>query len=593
MTSPDHNLEQLARIAPHYQIGRELGRGGMGIVYLARELQLDRPVALKVLPPHLASNPTIRERFLREARTAAQLSHPNIVPIYRAEEVDGFAYFAMAYIEGENLAERVRDRGPLPAAEVVRIMRESAWALAYAHARGVIHRDIKAANIMIERASGRAIVTDFGIARDSRAAALTADGEVLGTVHYMAPEQANGEPVDGRSDLYSLGIAGYHALSGRLPFEGDNPAAVLVAVASRPAPSLALVAPAVPERLVAVVDRCLRRDPADRFATGEQLAEALERSSGDPAVSLPGAKPDRMIPEAEARALWLRAAQLQAEAATRLELRSREGSGFSAVSPADPTTGYRLRDVELAAREVGIGAEFVALALAEQPTGAGARLAAAGLPEERVTTALLGTSQRSLSVSRVLRASPKLVLDAIGQLFPARPYLMAFQDAVGGHPLDGGVMSFAVPNMMQAAGASVLSTYTSFTYRMYQLELFQLNVTLRPVQAQSAACEVTIYGDLRSGMHKNLKADGWIAAALGAIGGGLGAVGGFAAGIGALSALPALGAAAVVGGVSLIGYRASYRHALRKATTELEGLLAALEAQLRSGQLFGTRPILP
>src|SRR5690606_3219825 len=251
-------------------------RGGMGVVYLARETRLDRPVAIKVLPPHLTGDATIRERFLREARTAAQLSHPHIVPIYRAEEANRCAYFVMAFIEGENLAERVRDRGPLPPVEVVRLLRESAWALAYAHLRGVVHRDIKAANIMIERGSGRAVLTDFGIARDSHASSLTQAGEVVGTVHYMSPEQANGLPLDGRSDLYSLGVAGFQALSGRLPFEGDNPAAVLLAVSSRTAPSLGAVAPQVPAPLVEVIDRCLRKEPDERYPTGEALAEALE-----------------------------------------------------------------------------------------------------------------------------------------------------------------------------------------------------------------------------------------------------------------------------------------------------------------------------
>jgi serine/threonine protein kinase len=591
---PDPIREAFAPLlAGSYTIERELGRGGMGVVYLAREVRLDRLVAIKVLPPHLAGDPTVRERFLREARTAAQLSHPNIVPIYRAEEVGGFAYFAMAFIEGENLLERVRDRGPLPTADVVRWLRESAWALAYAHARGVVHRDIKAANIMVERGSGRAVVTDFGIARDTNSTSLTQAGEVVGTVHYMSPEQANGGPLDGRSDPYSLGIAGYQALSGRLPFEGDNPAAILLAVASREAPSLASVAPQVPRPLVEVIDRCLRKQPEDRFPTGEALAEALGQALERSHATTTASTSDRVIPADQAEALWLRAAQLQSDAASRLEQRSRQGTGLTGITTALASGGYRLRDVEAAAQEVGINPEFVALALAEQ---AGPRHAVmspvSGTRKDRAITTLLGTSERSLSVSRVIRGSPKGVLEAIGRVLPGRPYLLTFKDAVGGHPLDGGVLVFTVPNMMKGMGMGSAESYTPFTYRMYQIELFQLNVTLRPVQGSSSgACEVTVYGDLRPGLHRNLSVNRWIASVVGVTAGGLGtAIGAGALTLGALALLPGVAAAAVLGGVSLASYRWLYRHALKKSTEELDGMLLALETQLRSQQLFGGPP---
>ena len=265
-------------LAGRYSLQRELGRGGMGVVYLAHEVALDRPVALKLLPPHLAAEPALRERFLREARTAARLSQPNIVPIHAVDEVGRFVFFTMAYVEGDSLGVTIRRRGALPAADAARILREVAWALAYAHAQGVVHRDVKPDNILLEQGSGRALVTDFGIAQVSAVAGLTGRGEVLGTAEYMSPEQASGEAVDERSDIYSLGVVGFYLLSGRLPFDGDSVAAILAKHITQPAPPVASVAPETPRHLAQAVDRCLAKRPAERFANGEDLAAALSRS---------------------------------------------------------------------------------------------------------------------------------------------------------------------------------------------------------------------------------------------------------------------------------------------------------------------------
>src|SRR5687768_3788265 len=248
----------------------------MGVVYLARDVQLDRDVAIKVLPTHLANDPVARDRFVREARMAAGLSHPHIVPIHRVGEASGFVFFVMSYVEGETLGERLRTRGPLPPAEAARVLREVAWALAYAHGRGIVHRDVKPDNILLEAGTGRALVTDFGIAHGGAAPGPGTDpGKVMGTAHFMSPEQAANEPVDGRSDLYSLGVVGYLAVSGRLPFEAENLPALLLLQATDAPRSVSLVAPGIPRALAAAIDRCLDSDPAGRFPDGETLAAAL------------------------------------------------------------------------------------------------------------------------------------------------------------------------------------------------------------------------------------------------------------------------------------------------------------------------------
>ncbi|HEX7023773.1 MAG TPA: serine/threonine-protein kinase, partial [Gemmatimonadales bacterium] len=245
------------------------------MVYLAREVALDRAVAIKLLPPALAAQPAMRERFLREARTAAQLSQPNIVPIHTVDETAGFVYFVMAYIDGETLGERVRALGPLPPGETGRILREIAWALAYAHAQGVIHRDLKPDNIILERATGRAVLTDFGIARRLESSGLTAGGELIGTPEYMSPEQTGGSALDGRTDLYSLGVVGFYALSGRLPFEAPTVPGVLVKQATEPAPPVSRYAPGAPRALSQAIMRCLEKSPSARFSDAKGFADAL------------------------------------------------------------------------------------------------------------------------------------------------------------------------------------------------------------------------------------------------------------------------------------------------------------------------------
>jgi len=276
-----HDLAPLtAALGDRYHLERELGRGGMGAVYLARDRRLDRPVALKVLPEEFAAVPELRERFLRETRLAAGFSHPNIVPVFAVEEGAGVLAFAMGFVEGESLAARVARDGPLGQRDLVRLLQDVGYALAYAHGRGVVHRDIKPDNIMIERATGRALVMDFGIARAiapaTGTAGLTRVGEVVGTPEYMSPEQASGDHVDGRADLYSLGLVGWFAACGRPAIAGDTTQRILVRQLTEPVPSVATRRPELPRPLIEVIDRCCAKEPGERFANAEGLVEALD-----------------------------------------------------------------------------------------------------------------------------------------------------------------------------------------------------------------------------------------------------------------------------------------------------------------------------
>jgi serine/threonine protein kinase len=277
-----------ASIGDRYLIESELGRGGMAVVYGALDTRLNRRVAIKVLPPDLAFNADVRERFLREAQTAAQLSHPSIVPIYTVDETNAVVFFVMALVDGESLGERLERRGVCPPDEVQRVLHDVADALDYAHRNGVVHRDIKPDNIIIDRASGRPVVTDFGIARamasDSR---LTVTGVAMGTPKYMSPEQALGErEVDGRSDIYSLAVVGYQMLTGSPPFTaGNTPALLMKHVSERPRP-LHTVRPGLPEALVGAITRSLAKQPEERWRDAGQFRDALSGIGAAGAVAV-------------------------------------------------------------------------------------------------------------------------------------------------------------------------------------------------------------------------------------------------------------------------------------------------------------------
>lgn len=534
-------------LAGLYQVDRELGRGGMGVVLLARDLRLDRMVAIKTLPQHLADDPVIRERFLREARTAAALSHPRIVPIHHAAESDGTVYFIMGLVDGGSVAHHVRELGRLPPEVCVPIITDVAEALGYAHGRGVVHRDIKAENILIDGSTGRAMVTDFGIARLAEAAPMTATGTVLGTVHYMSPEQVSGDRLDGRSDLYALGVLGFLMLSGRFPFEHEAASAVLVAHVTKHAPALRSVAPDVPEALAAIIDQLLLRDPGARFQSADALLSALEN------VSLPADAarlPARRLSSQEANLVWERAALLQ------------EMTGQVVPPPIPPrdrtpaqplTSGYQVDDVVAAAQEVGIERKYVDRALAERaPSDSGQA------PMGVVREGEVMHTKPSLWVGSHTRLEYEAVVD--GEIHPDR-----FEELVedcrrafgelGTASIVGRTMTFTT-NMPAATGSNP--------------RRLQVTVTSRAGRTTIRAAE-----DLRQIAH------GMLGGITGGVGGGLGGV--MAGMIMGATQNPLLAVPAMLG-IAGAGYAASrfgVRYLSRKRSRELTRAVEKLASHVQ------------
>jgi len=267
-----------AALGTHYEIVRELGKGGMGSVFLAHEKGLDRDVAIKVLPPDRSASEFYRDRFRLEARAAARLNHANIVPLHTFGEHDGMLYYVMGYVEGESLAQRLEREGYIEEAESTRILAALADALHYAHGRGVLHRDVKPQNILIESGSNRPLLTDFGISKIAvEGVQMTSTGMILGTPAYMSPEQAAGSPdVDRRSDLYSLGLVAYAMLSGRLPFEGRTPGELISRRLVSDAPRLVSRDGSAGTALIDTIMKCLARDPRERWADCDVFGRALQ-----------------------------------------------------------------------------------------------------------------------------------------------------------------------------------------------------------------------------------------------------------------------------------------------------------------------------
>ncbi len=264
----------IGQIISHYEITEKLGEGGMGVVYKARDLRLDRPVALKFLPPHLLGNEEVRKRFEREAKAAAALQHPNICPVYEIDEVDGRMFIAMAYLEGEELTKRIEE-SPLSVERLLDIATQVARGLQEAHSKGVVHRDIKPANIM-DTKSGQAVLMDFGLAQlASSSSKLTQEGTTLGTSAYMSPEQTTGETVDHRTDVWALGVVLYEMAAGQAPFQGYYEQAILYSILHEAPEPITALRTGIPPELERIANKCLTKRADERYQTVSDLLADL------------------------------------------------------------------------------------------------------------------------------------------------------------------------------------------------------------------------------------------------------------------------------------------------------------------------------
>ncbi|MGH3710633.1 MAG: protein kinase domain-containing protein [Pseudonocardiaceae bacterium] len=279
---------------PGYRVLSRLGHGTMGVVYLAEDVQLRREVALKVLAPTLVDQELFRQRFDRESHSAATLDHPHIIPIYAAGAAAGARYIAMRYVAGGDLRTLIETTGPLSLTQMTAVIVAMADALDAAHAQGIVHRDVKPANILVDNRGGQEhyYLSDFGIARNiSAGASLTSTGQVMGTIDYLAPEQVQGKPVDGRADLYALGCVLYHCLTGAVPFPRDDIAALMWAHVHEEPPPVTTRRPELPAELDRIVAKAMAKQPAERYPTGRELALALRGLSAGPMIRDDGGEP--------------------------------------------------------------------------------------------------------------------------------------------------------------------------------------------------------------------------------------------------------------------------------------------------------------
>jgi len=320
-----------------YELEKELGRGGMAIVFKARDKSLEREVAIKVLPFSLSFDAEFVERFQREARTAGKLEHPNIIPIYRVGKSGRVIYFVMKYIRGKSLSAVVEARGALPVPELRRVLIECSRALGFAHKHGIVHRDIKPDNIMFDEL-GQAIVTDFGIAKAQSGARLTGTGMSIGTPHYMSPEQARAQNLDGRSDLYSLGVVAYQCLTGHVPFDGEDSFSIGYKHIMEELPTPPLES-ADQRELFAIIQKMMAKKADDRFQTAEELVQTLDSLGGASvrmSVSDVATMPTRAIPSVKPPAIQAAATTPLPRASASMMKKPDEAAMGAAAAPAAP-----------------------------------------------------------------------------------------------------------------------------------------------------------------------------------------------------------------------------------------------------------------
>ena len=371
---PSDAPDSLGRLG-QYEVREVVGRGGMGVVLKANDSKLNRIVAVKVLAPELASNAAARKRFVREARAAAAVSHDHVVTIYAVED-DPLPYLAMEFIDGVSLQEKIDRQGQLSLREILRIGQQIAAGLAAAHGQGIIHRDVKPANILLQNGVERVKITDFGLARAVDDVEITRPGEVAGTPQFMSPEQAQGKPVDPRSDLFSLGSVLYTMCTGRAPFRADTTVAVLRRICDDTARPIREVNPDVPDWLAEIVERLLAKQPEDRFANAAEVAELLGRHLAH--VQEPGSTPfpgrlsaaeRRAVGRARRRRFWLAAALIllvlvgslgisEATGVTRLAatvIRLATGQGTLVIEVDDPTVKVSIDGQDVRITGAGVG----------------------------------------------------------------------------------------------------------------------------------------------------------------------------------------------------------------------------------------------
>ncbi len=336
-----------------YRIESVLGRGGMGIVFLATHERLERKVALKVIAPNLALDEEFRARFLRESQLAASLDHPNVIPIYDADEVDGLLYLGMRYVSGPSVQTLIRERGSLPPVETLRIAEQIGGALDAAHRAGLVHRDLKPANILVAEPGDHAYLCDFGLAKLTSSKGMTQTGSFLGTVDYSAPEQIQGLPLDGRADIYSLGCVLFHCLIGEAPFARESDFAVLQAHLAEPPPILSSVRPGLPRALDGIITTAMAKEPGGRYATAGALAADFKRAirgalhPTDPdatrAAPVPPTVPQKAHVTPPRRPIPARRGRLIAAAIVAVVLGAAAAAGFLATRDSDENTNAELR----------------------------------------------------------------------------------------------------------------------------------------------------------------------------------------------------------------------------------------------------------